>query len=91
MHRVSHPAESWSGIKIAQVHAMSNNFQQVHQDALRISPDEQMRLREALEDAEGNLPSSILPPRVAGLNKNDPRVLQDPESPLPAEYPSELP
>jgi hypothetical protein len=70
---------------------MSNSFQQVLQEALRLSPDEQLRLREALEDAESTLPSSILPPRVAGLNKHDPRVLHDPEAPLPAEYLGELP
>ncbi len=70
---------------------MSNNFQRVLEDALRLPPDEQMRLREALEDAEGNPPGTTLPPRIAGLNRSDPRVLQDPEAPLPEEYLGELP
>ena len=65
---------------------MSNSFQQVLQDAVRLPPDEQIRLREALEDVESNPPGLVLPPRVPGLNRDDPRVLQDPEAPLPKEY-----
>ena len=70
---------------------MNSHFQQVLQEALRLPVDEQIRLREALEDAEGNPPDIMLPPRVAGLNRNDTRVLQDPEAALPEEYLGELP
>ena len=70
---------------------MNITFQQVLQAALQLPPDEQRQLREALEDAEGNPPGTALPPRVPGLNRHDPRVLYDPEAPLPAEYLGELP
>lgn len=70
---------------------MSNSFQQVLQDALQLSMDDQARLREALEDAEGNPAGRSLPPRIAGLNRNDPHVLREPEARLPEEYLGELP
>ena len=70
---------------------MSNNYQQVLQAALRLPPDEQLQLREALEDAEGNPPGTAIPPHIPGLNRHDPRVLHDPETPLPEEYPGDLP
>ena len=70
---------------------MRPEFQQVLQAALRLPPDEQRRLREALEDAEGSPSGAMRPARVPGLNRDDPRVLREPDAPLPAEYLGELP
>ncbi|MDP9310231.1 MAG: hypothetical protein M3R24_04960 [Chloroflexota bacterium] len=66
-------------------------YSQVLQDALRLPPDDQARLREALEDAEATPDGASLPPRVLGLNRHDPRVLHDPEAELPEEYLGEQP
>lgn len=68
---------------------MSNNFQEVLQGALQLPLAEQIQLREALEDAEGA--ALELSPRIPGLNQYDPRVLQDLEAEVPAEYLGELP
>ncbi len=70
---------------------MSDEFKQILQDALRLPPDEQARLREALEDADGNPSGAAVPPRIAGLNRDDPRVLHDLEAPLTTEYLGEPP
>ena len=66
-------------------------YSQILQDALRLSPDDQVRLREALEDAEATPDGATLPPRVLGLNRHDPRVLHDPGEALPEDYSGEQP
>lgn len=70
---------------------MSKDLQSVLQQALRLSGDEQVLLREALEEAEVSVKDSIYLPRVAGLNRNDPCVLQDLNVALLEEYLGELP
>ncbi len=70
---------------------MSSSFQQVLQAALRLPPAEQMQLREALEDAELLFEGGSNSQRVSGLNRNDPRILVDPELTLPEDYLGELP
>ena len=70
---------------------MSTQFYEVLREALLLPLDEQIQLRQALEDAEGKQAGLAFLPRVAGLNRNDQWVLPDLDASLPAEYLGELP
>ncbi len=50
---------------------MSSNYGQVLQAALQLPPDDRLRLREALEEAEDAMVGSVDSPRISGLNQHE--------------------
>lgn len=66
-------------------------YRHILQDALRLPPEDQARLRGVLEAAEAIPDGTSLPLQVLGLNQHDPRVLHDPEAAVPEDDLGEQP